>query len=176
MNITGLTLNEVGEIMKQYLPPYLQKDFQFQESYQLEFSEIKHNIPVKYHKSFNDSDILNVASGGIESEDFEYDYNIILVSDSEYAEALFLILQKTHKISEEIETELIKSFLLAEINKIKSNLTIEQLSRYNNILAEVIRMIEKDMDKLMSKSVEQKFKKRLLELIRETMVILEEFY
>ena len=118
MNIKGMTLNEIVEKIKQYLPPYLQKDFQFQESYQLEFCEIKHNISGEYYKFFNDNDILNVACGGMESENFEYDYNIISVSNSDYSQALFLLLQKEHKITNEIEIELLKSFVLAENYKI----------------------------------------------------------
>ena len=115
MDIKGLTLQEIGEKMKKFLPSYLQPDFQFQESYQLQFDEIKHNIPHKYHKFFNDDDKINSASGGVETEDSEYNHTIILVSNSDNSEALFLFLQKENKETGEVETDLLASFMLAEI-------------------------------------------------------------
>ena len=117
MDIKKLTLNEIGEKIKKFFPPYLQSDFHFQENYKLQFDEIKHNIPTKYHKAFNDGDILNVASGNIEVVKPDYDYTVILVSNENYSDALFLLLQKENKKTGDIETELITSFLLANIEK-----------------------------------------------------------
>jgi hypothetical protein len=44
MDIRGLTLNEISEKINKYFPIFVGDDFKFQESYQLEFVEISHNI------------------------------------------------------------------------------------------------------------------------------------
>ena len=117
MNIKNLTLQEIGEKIKKFLPPFLNNDFQFQESYQLEFEEVRHNIPKKYHKFFNDSDMINSASGIIENDKFEDDYIVILVSSQDYSQALFLFLQSENKSTGEVKTELLTAFILANIEK-----------------------------------------------------------
>ena len=117
MNINGLNLDEVGEKIKGFLPPYLKNDFTFQESYTLDFDEISHNIPQKYHKFFKDNDKINSASASVETVKIEYDYTVVLVSNEDYSEALFLLLQKENKDTGEIETDLLTSFILAEIDR-----------------------------------------------------------
>ena len=109
MDIKGLTLNEVAEKIKEYLPLYLQNNFQFQESYVLDFDEINHNIPEEYHKYFNAADKINNACGSVEADELEYNYNIILLSNHEYTRALFLLLQKENKTTGEMDIELLKS-------------------------------------------------------------------
>ena len=174
MNIKGLKLNEVGERIKQFLPPFLQAKFQFQESYQLEFDEISHNLPAKYHKFFKDDDIINNASGYVEDDSFEYNYTVILLSKEDYSQALFLLLQKEHKITNDIEIELLKSF--NDKTKIKSSLNVDKITRYLNTISEIIREIEKDMNRLITHESNEELKRKLLELIQQIITILEELY
>ena len=174
MDITGLTLNEVGEKIKEYLPPILQYDFQFQESHQLEFNEICHNIDKKYHKLFKDNDIFSCANGSVEDDDFECDYIVMLVSNEDSTQALFLLLQTENKSTGKTETELLQSFVPAEIDKIESNITIDQLTQYRNTLDEVIRVIEKHMTKMITKKIKIKFKKLMFEVMKQTITILED--
>jgi hypothetical protein len=171
MDIKGLTLDEVGERIKAYLPPFLQDNFQFQESYQLEFSEVNHNIPKKYHKHFKDNDLINCTSGSVEVGDCEHDFVVSLVSNADYSKALFLFLQKVDKQTGEEETTMLKSFLNGE-----SNLTIEQLERYKKYLTDVQNFIDDNIDKLQTDKIGKKFKKKLLDLIVQTTKILEEYY
>ena len=108
MNIKGLTLNEVSQKIREYLPPFLQNynedDSLFQESFQFEFDEIKNSIPQDYHKHFKDDDIINAADGSI--EDNEQDYTIALISNGDYTKAYLLLLLKENE-----DTKVIKSFL-----------------------------------------------------------------
>jgi len=173
MDITGLTLQEIGEKIKKFLPSYLQSDFQFQENYQLQFDEIKHHVPKKYHKFFNNDDKINSTSGSVEVIKIEYDYNLILVSNEDFTEALFLFLQKENKETGEVETELLTSFLLAEID---DNLIINQLNNYQNILIGIKDFVEENKDKLHDNNTVEELKRRLLGLILQTTILLEAFY
>ena len=111
MNIKELNIEEISDKIKKYLPPYIQKDFRFQENYILEFNEISSSIPEKYHKLFKNSDMINSASGCVETDDSEFDYIIILLSNENYSRALFLLLQKVNKETSETDIELLKSFV-----------------------------------------------------------------
>ena len=115
MNISNLTLKEVSHRIREYLPSYLQKynegESLFQESYSLQFDEINHNIPDKYHKYFNDEDCIQNASGIISASRFEYDYVVILLSNADYSKALFLLLQKENKDTGDVTIEFLNSFL-----------------------------------------------------------------
>jgi hypothetical protein len=115
MNISNLTLKEVSHKMRELLPSYLQKyndgESLFQESYSLDFDEINHNIPEKYHKYFKGNDSIQNASGIISASRFEYDYIVILLSNADYSRALFLLLQKENKATGDIEIELLNTFI-----------------------------------------------------------------
>ena len=113
MNIKGLTLNEISQKIREYLPPFIRQykedENLFQESFQFEFDEIKNSIPQDYHKHFKDNDIINAADGNIEND--EHDYTVALISNGDYSKAYLLILQKENKDTGDTETEVIKSFL-----------------------------------------------------------------
>ena len=111
MNIEGLTLQQVGEKIKEFLPLFIKDTFYLQESYQLEFSEISENISLEYHAHFKENDVLNVSSGSMETSSTENDYNVILVSDENYKTALFLLMQKIDSLTGAEETTLLKSFI-----------------------------------------------------------------
>jgi hypothetical protein len=71
MNITGLTISEIGEKIKDFLPQFLRDDFYFQESYLLRFDEIKTSITNEFHKNFKDDDLINNISGSTDVDDFQ---------------------------------------------------------------------------------------------------------
>jgi hypothetical protein len=172
MNISGLTLDEVNEKIKEYYPTFIGDDFKFQENYQMEFGEISHNISKKYHKFFNDSDIINNASGLVEADKFDFDYTLILLSNEDQSQALFLILQSEDKATGDIKIDVLKSFICEHT----SCLTDAQLDRYKKHLADMQDFIQSNSDKLKTGKIGEEFKKRLLMLIVQTTTILEEYY
>ena len=114
MNIKDLTMSEIGEKIRKYLPPTIREAFEFEESYQLHFDEISRNIPHEYHEYFKDNAVINSASGSVEKAD--YDYIVILVSSEDYSTAILLLLQKIDNQTGETETEIIKNFIESEGN------------------------------------------------------------
>ena len=172
MDITRLTLDEVGERIEEYLPPFIQDKFSFQESYLLDFEEIKHAIPTEYHQFFKDDNRIHSASGFVEDDSLEYDYTVILLSMADYSQALFLLLQKEHKITNEIETEFLKSFLS---DTDRFYITI-QLKYYKMNLTEIVDYMEANRKNLHDDGIGKIIKRKLLDLIQQTITILEEFY
>ena len=114
MNITGLDMVQISQRMEAYVQNHIKGFIQtcntsiFQESYVLDFTEIKATIPPRYHHLFKDTDKFNGASGFIEHDSQEY--TIMLLSDENYATAYLLALQWTDASGEE-HTAIIGDFL-----------------------------------------------------------------
>ena len=105
MNITGLDMVQISQHMEAYVQSHI-KGFtltagvsMFQESYIFDFTEIKANIPPRYHHLFKDTDKFNGASGFIEHDSQEY--TIMLLSDENYTTAHLLTLLWTDTNGEE---------------------------------------------------------------------------
>ena len=173
MNIKELTQHQISDKIREYLPLFMQKHNEgenlFQEAYILDFDEISHNLPKKYHKHFNDNDKINNISGTIESTAFDYDYTINLLTDEKSEKAYFLLLQKNYKSSmDDAEIELLKCFLDADGSK----LTVPQLTRYNSTIHTIQKSIELGMDRLTTKGADNDFQNLLDDMLWQTIAIL----
>ena len=171
MDITRLTLEEISEKIEKYLPPFLQDKFSFQESDLLDFDEIKHAIPIEYHQFFKDDNRIRNVNGYVEDDSFEYDYTVVLLSMADFSQALFLLLQKEHKITNEIETEFLKSFL----SDTDSFFTVIQIKYYKMNLTEIVDYMNANKNNLHDIGIGEIIKGKLLDLIQKTITILEVF-
>jgi 6-phosphogluconolactonase/glucosamine-6-phosphate isomerase/deaminase len=105
MNIEGLTLPEIGKMMKRYVNGQVI----FQESYLLNFDEIQGMLP-DFHSNSN---YFMCSSGFFEDEtDKGNDCTsvLILVADEAQTRALFLCLLETEKGIDKPKVTIIKDF------------------------------------------------------------------
>ena len=127
MNVTGLTMREISEKVKPCVTEYFKGSTVtnydgelFQENYTLEYGEINVDLPQKH--LFNDTDQINNASGNIYLADVSeehkgHEYVVILLSNAEYTQALFLIIQKINQETGNAENTIIKNFIESRRNK-----------------------------------------------------------
>ena len=118
MNIKGLTISEK---IRPYITDYFKgstitncENELFTENYMLQFDEISIDLPEKH--LFKDTKQINNASGYIYLTDISeehkgYEYVIILLSNSDYSKALYLILQKISEETGDTEQIILKNFV-----------------------------------------------------------------
>ena len=124
MNIKGLTSAEISEKVYVYVKEYFKGSTitnhageLFQENYNLEYGEIAVDLPQKH--MFQDTDQINNTSGfvyldNISQEHNGYEFIIILLSNSDYSNALYLILQRINTETNDTEHIMLKNFMERE--------------------------------------------------------------
>lgn len=130
MNIKGMNIIEISSQLQHYVTDYFKDcklsgldEGMFAESCQFDFTEVNHLIPPEYHELYNDTDRFNCASGYVlfetKSDEFRGSvFMVMLISDKEYSDALFLLLQEENDITHVNKDIILADFIKQEIGQL----------------------------------------------------------
>lgn len=125
-----MNIIEISRQLQHYVTDYFKgcklsglDEGMFAESCQFDFTEIKHLIPPEYHGLYKDTDWFNCASGYVlfdsKSDEFRGSvFMVMLISDEEYSNALFLLLQEENDVTHTNRDILLADFIKQEIGQL----------------------------------------------------------